>query len=101
MDCKTCKESREVVSRHLHESDMDRMDRVNRRWFYAWLITFVLLVAGVVFFFWRESQFEDIVETTTTEVLQRADDGSNNTFVGGDYSVGDAESKNYDYEEEP
>lgn len=94
MDCKTCKESREVISRHVHESDMDRLDRVNKRWFAAWLITFVLLVAGIIFFFWYENQFEDVTETTTTEVLQRSDDNSRNMFVGGDYNVGNTEGQN-------
>lgn len=94
MDCKTCKESREVVSRHVHESDLDRMDRVNHRWFITWIITFVLLVGGVVFYFWHENQFETVKETVSYEVEQQADRNGNNSFVGGDYN-GYAESESH------
>ena len=94
MDCNACKENCELVSRHTHESDLDRMDRINKRWFIAWLVTFVLLVACVAGFVWYESQWQVVEETTTTEVEQDADNGGNNEFkfVGGDY-YGEAEGR--------
>lgn len=82
MDCKSCKESREIISRHAHEADLDRMDRVNKRWFAAWLITFVLLVGCVAGFVWYESQWEDV----STEVSQEVDTSSGSAYVIG---VGD------------
>ena len=85
MDCQTCKESREVISHHVHEADLDRSDRNAKRWFFAWLITFLVLIACVIYLFWYKDQFEVVEETTTTEVVQDADDSGNNSFVGGDY----------------
>lgn len=67
----------------VHESEMTRMERVNKRWFIAWLITFLLLVGCVAGFLWYEAQWET-VETVTQEVTQESDAGSNH-FVGGDY----------------
>lgn len=83
MDCKTCKENREYVSRHVHEADLDRLERINKRWFYAWLITFLLLVGCVAGFIYYESQWQ-VVETT--EVSQDVDTGEGNAYVAG---VGD------------
>lgn len=77
-DCNTCKE-KQFVSRHTFETEMDRLERVNKRWFYAWLITFLILVGCVVFFFWRESQFE----TVSTEVVQEVDTGEGSACVSG------------------
>lgn len=85
MDCKSCKENREVIGKHTHEADLDRMDRVNKRWFAAWLITFVLLVAGIIFFFWYESQFETFKYTVT----QENDNGLNNYTGEGSIYNGD------------
>jgi hypothetical protein len=93
MDCKSCKESREIVSRHVHEADLDRSDRNARRWFVAWLITFLVLIACVVYLFWYKDQWETVEETITNEVVQDADEGGNNKFVGGDY-YGSADSPN-------
>ncbi len=100
MDCSSCREAREVVSRHVHEADMDRLERMNKRWFLAWFVTFVLLVACVAGFIWYESQWEVVQETTTMEVEQDADNGGMNKFIGGDY-YGTSESEGYeDLEEE-
>ena len=101
MDCNTCKEKRlEPVPYFSHEKDMDIMNRINKRWFVAWLITFILLVSVVAGFIWYESQWQVMEETTTMEVEQDADNGGINRFVGGNY-YGAAESESYeDLEEE-
>ena len=83
MDCKTCKEIRDVVSRHVHESDLDRLERINKRWFVAWLITFLLLVGCVAGFIYYESQWEVV---STTEVTQENTDGYNN-YIGNDGDI--------------
>ena len=88
MDCNSCKESRDIVSRHVYESALDRMERVNKRWFIAWIITFVLLVGCVAGFIWYESQWEVVEEVVTTEVSQNASGDGSNRFVGGDYYGG-------------
>ena len=98
-DCKTCKE-KEFISRHVHEADLDRADRNSKRWFIAWLITFVLLVGCVAGFIWYESQWEVVEETTHTEVQQDADGFGNNTFIGGDYN-GSSDNTDNDLAKEP
>lgn len=92
MDCKTCKENREYVSRHVHEADLDRLERINKRWFYAWLITFLLLVGCVAGFIYYESQWQ-VVET---QVTQENDSGYNN-YIGND---GDIYNGKTDYQNE-
>lgn len=94
MDCKSCKEAREVISRHAHEADLDRMDRVNKRWFWAWMITFILFIMSWAGFLWYESQWEVVESTITQEAV--ADNGSDIRLVGGDYygSEGQANSQN-------
>lgn len=92
MDCKTCKENREYVSRHVHEADLDRLERINKRWFYAWLITFLLLVGCVAGFIYYESQWQ-VVET---QVTQENDSGYNN-YIEND---GDIYNGKTDYQNE-
>lgn len=84
MNCEDCKIHKpEAVPFQTHQADMARMEKSNRRWFAAWLITFVILMGSIVWFFWRESQFEIVEETHT--VTQEAQDGGSNRFYGGDY----------------
>lgn len=71
------------IQRYYHEDSMARMERANKRWFVAWLITFILLVGCVAGFLWYEAQWET-VEAVTQEVTQESEAGSNH-FVGGDY----------------
>lgn len=71
------------IQRYYHEDSMARMERANKRWFVAWLITFILLVGCVAGFLWYEAQWET-VETVTQDVTQESEAGSNH-FVGGDY----------------
>ena len=95
MDCKSCKESREFVSRHVHESDLDRLERINKRWFFAWLITFILLVGCVAGFIYYESQWEVV---TTTEVTQQNDGGYNN-YIGNDGDIYNADTNHQNDED--
>ena len=93
MDCSTCKEKnkQEPVPFNIHERDMARMDRNGKRWFIAWVITFVLFLISWGGFLWYESQWE-VVEST--EVMQEVDGAGSNGFVGGNY-YGAADSQNY------
>ena len=89
-DCKSCKESRqsvEPVPYIVHESAMARQERVNKRWFLAWLITFVLFIASWAGFLWYESQWE-VVET---EITQENDGGYNN-YIGNDGDIYNGET---------
>lgn len=70
----------------VHEAEMARMERVNKRWFWAWVITFILLVGCVAGFIWYEAQFTDEV----TETIETYTDGGGNaygTLVSGNRSV--------------
>ncbi len=81
-----------------HEAEMARMERVNRRWFIAWLITFLLLVSCVAGFIWYEAQFTD--EIITIDAEQTTEGGGNNYALGGDY-YGAAENENYNQAPNP
>lgn len=73
---------------------MARMERASKRWFAAWLITFVLLISGIVFFFAYEAQFETFKYTVT----QENDRGLNN-YIGGEGSIYNGEEAFQIYEE--
>jgi len=66
---------------------MARQERVNKRWFLAWLITFVLFIASWAGFLWYESQWE-VVET---EITQENDGGYNN-YIGNDGDIYNGET---------
>lgn len=85
MDCNTCKEKRTEVPYLVHEGDMARMERTNKRSHILNIILAILLIASWGGFLWYESQFELVAETTTQEVWQETD-GGDNQFVGGDYN---------------
>lgn len=66
----------ESVPYIVHESEMARMERVNKRWFIAWLITFLLLIGCVAGFIWYESQYVDEV----TETIETSAEGGGNAY---------------------
>lgn len=80
----------ESVPYTVYEAEMARKDKANRRWFIAWLITFLFLVGGFVGFVFYEQQFEDVVITAE----QTASDTGNNYAVGGDF-IGDTTEGNH------
>lgn len=62
----------------VHEGEMTRMERLNRRWFIAFLTVLIMLFvtnAGWVIY---ENQFE----TYTYEIRQDSGEGGNNTYTG-------------------
>lgn len=78
----------------VHEAEMARMERVNKRWFWAWLLTFILLVGCVAGFIWYEAQFVEEENTITQDI----DTGNGNLALTdiGDLYYGEspANSKN-------
>ena len=62
-----------------YESEMARKERANKRWFIAWLITFLVLVAFAAGVVWYESQW--VVEETT--VTQDVDTGYGDAIITG------------------
>lgn len=67
----------------VHEAEMARMERVNKRLFWAWVITFVLLVGCVAGFLWYEAQFEEVTLT------QEADTGGGGNVILNGVGLGD------------
>ena len=78
----------------VHEAEMARMERVNKRWFWAWLLTFALLVGCVAGFIWYEAQFVEEENTITQDI----DTGNGNLALTGIgdlyYGESPANSKN-------
>lgn len=78
----------------VHESDMARQERTIKRLWVLCIILILLLAGSNAFWFYYESQFEEVIETTQ-EVTQENSDGINN-FVGGDGVItnGEADGQN-------
>ena len=83
MTCDECKAARppESVPYIVHESAMARTERAAKRLWAAIILLIVLLVGTNCAWIYFESQFETV--STTFEVDQNADNGTNN-FAGGD-----------------
>lgn len=74
-----------TVPYFVHEGDLARMERSNKRMFILCIILIILFTTTNGAWIWYESQFEDVVTTEVTQdVVQDADDGGNNTFIGSD-----------------
>ena len=96
MDCKTCKENKPLDLPYIvHEADMARMERSNKRLWIAIILLIVLLVGSNCAWIYYENQFTDEIVT----VEQDADENGTNNFIGhdGEIRYGEAES----YSEEP
>lgn len=75
----------------VHEGAMARLDRTIKRLWVVIILLIFLLVCSNGFWIYYESQFETVEETT--EVMQDSDDGSSNSFIGGNSDVGEAKNK--------
>lgn len=78
----------------VHEGDMARLERTNKR---LWILSimFVLLLVGTnAGWIWYENQFQEVETVTTQEVDQDVDTGNGNATVigiGGIYGAGETE----------
>lgn len=79
----------------VHEADMARMERANKRLWIVILTLIVLCVGSNIAWICYESQFEEVSTTSevTQEVEQENEGGGDNNFVGGDYINGETEGK--------
>lgn len=81
----------------VHENEMTRLERVNKRLWIALLVIFVALIGTNAGWIIYESQFES--EVYTYELQQDSGEGGENTYtnnriiVGGDYN-GEANGEN-------
>ena len=104
MDCSTCKsrteeenKAKEPVSWFVHEQDMARVERSNKRWFAAWLITFLVLVGGIFWYFWHEAQYVDeswTYEATADEISNAVINGEGEVYIYGGESESNAHEEN-------
>lgn len=105
MDCNACKEKNKQdqtpISRYAYESALASMETANKRWFWAWLVTFVLLVGCVAGFIWYESQWETV--ETWQEVEQDIETGKGDAIIAGigDIHYGQVEADSQNEDEEP
>lgn len=79
----------------VHEGIVARMERTIRRLWLLCIIVFVAFVVSNALWIYYESQWEVVQETTSTtnqEVNQDSSFGGN-SFIGGDYYYGQADSK--------
>lgn len=86
-ECNGCGEHNKVadIPYIVHESAMARMERQLKRLWITILVLIVLLVGTNGIWIWYESQFEDVVTTTTTIEADATDGG--NAIANGDGSV--------------
>lgn len=70
----------------VHEGDMARMERANRRMWILCLVMFLALVATNAGWIWYESQWVEV--ETTIDANQDTDGGGNNFAIGGDMDYG-------------
>ena len=96
MDCENCKNKQpEMVSRYAMEELAARQDIANRRSHRLNILLVILLLLSWLGFVIRQSQFETVTTSTTTqEVEQQADGDGSNNFVGGDYYGNETENQN-------
>ena len=66
----------------VHEGEMVRMERMNRRLWIVILVLIAVMIATNIAWFIYESQFEDV--SVNQDVQQETSDGDIH-FVGGDY----------------
>lgn len=95
-DCKTCKENKVAdVPYIVHETEMARAERGQKRWFIIALVLVIFLFVSNGWWVWRESQFT----TETQEVSQEVDTGDGDaivTGIGDIYGEGSADGEDYD-----
>ena len=82
-DCRTQQNNEESqsVERYAFEAALAMAERTIKRLWITTILLIVLLVGSNAAWIWYESQFEEVV--WTQEVVQDANNGTNN-FVGGD-----------------
>lgn len=87
----------------VHEGDMARMERTNKRLWIVILVLIILLVSSNIAWLCYENSMEDV--TTTNEVTQELDtNGGGDAMINGDVSIGkskeNSENNNQDTQEE-
>lgn len=87
----------------VHEGDMARMERSNKRLWIVILVLIVIVIVSNIAWLCYENSMEDV--TTTNEVTQELDtDDGGDAMINGDVSIGkskeNSENNNQDTQEE-
>lgn len=90
MDCNTCKEHNEPISRYAFESAMASHEKTIKRLWIIVLVLIILLAASNGAWIWYESQFEVV----DMEIEQKNERGIN-SYIGNDGDI------YYGYPEDP
>ena len=72
---------------YVHEGEINRLERINKRFFVLLLVVFLALVGTNAYWIWYECQFEDVV------VTQENADGYNN-YIGNDGDIHNGQTDN-------
>ena len=83
-----------TIPYYVHEGEMTRLERINKRWFAAFLVVLVMLFVTNAAWIWYENQFEEI----RIEQEGSTDSGGSNYFNGtGELSIyGESEASYQD-----
>ena len=80
----------------VHEGDMARMERSNKRLWIIVLVLIVLLVGSNIAWLCYENSMEE-VSTTTSEVTQELDTGGGgDAMINGDVNIGESKENSKD-----
>ena len=79
-ECNSCNTAVQTIPYIVHEQEMARRERTEKRLWLTIILLICLLVGTNAGWIYYESQFTDVI---TQEVVQEADNG-NNSFIGGD-----------------
>jgi len=79
------------------EGEMARLERIIKRQFILILVSICFLVGTNVYWIWYESQFQDVVTTTTQDVTQKVDsDDGDATINDGVHINGNSDTEGSD-----
>ena len=70
-----------------HEGEMTRLERINKRWFIAFMVVLIMLFATNAGWIYYEMQFEDVL------VTQEVDTGEGTALVSGTGDITYAENQ--------
>lgn len=90
MDCKTCKENRNVIPYIAHEAEQARSERHIKRLLWALVIVVVLMFASNAIWLWAWMQYDYVDEEYTVEM--DAGDKGNANYIGGDGEIHNGEN---------
>ena len=76
-----------------HEGEVTRLERINKRWFIAFLIVLVMLFVTNAGWIYYESQFVEVATTVTQDV----DSGEGTALVSGTGDIIYGESQTDDH----